>query len=181
MKNLKGIKAFGMAAAIAMVISVGAMTLKAQGPEHHGHGGPGPMGMMDGDHSRFMEKALDLTEAQKAQVKALHEAQHATMQPIHLQLMAAHKAIDDASSNGNFDEVKIRKIIADNQEAFTQAIVAEAKMKSDFFKILTPEQQAKLATLHQNMKDHMKDHMGRRHKDGPNGEQAPPPPPPANE
>ena len=181
MKNLKGIKAFGIAAAIVLVISVGAMTLKAQGPEHHRHGGPGPMGMMGGDNSRFLEKALDLTDAQKAQVKALHEAQHATMQPIHQQLMTAHKAIADASSNGNFDEGKIRDIVKANQEAFTQAIVAEAKMKSDFYKILTPEQQAKLATMHQNMKDHVKDHMGRRHKDGANGEQAPPPPPPSNQ
>ena len=177
MKNLKRIRAIAIAAAIALVISVGAMTLRAQGPELHGHGGPGPMGMMGGDDSRFLERALDLTDAQKAQVKALHEAQHATMQPIHQQLMAAYKAIEEASSNGNFDEAKIRKIVADNQAAFTQAIVAQAKMKSDFYRILTPEQQAKLATLRQNMKDHMKDRMGRRHKEGPNGEQAPPPPP----
>jgi len=174
MKNLQGVKAFGIAAAIAVVISVGAMTLRAQ--EHHGHGGHA-MGMMGEDHEKFMAKALDLTDAQKAQVKSLHEAQRTTMEPIHQQLMAAHKAIEDASSNGNFDEAAIRAIISKNQEAFTQAIVAEAKLRSDFYKILTPEQQVKLKTLHQNMQEHMKDHMGRHHKDGANGEQAAPPPP----
>ncbi len=177
MKTFSNMKAFAIAGSMALVLAVGTLAVKAQGPEHHGHGHPGAMGMMGGDDARFMDKALDLTDAQKAQVKALHEAQRATMQPIHQQLEAAHKAIEAASSNGNFNEAAIRAIISQNQEAFTQAIVAEAKMKSDFYKILTPEQQAKLKTLHQDMQQHMKERMERHHKDGANGDQAPPPPP----
>src|SRR5262245_54180355 len=77
-----------------------------QGPRgQHGPDGPSdPIG--------FLSHALDLTDAQKEQAKAIHETEHAKAGPYLKQLEEARTALTEAMAKGQFDETKVRAIAA---------------------------------------------------------------------
>ena len=90
---------------MALMLCGAAMVAYAQGPAeggpHHGWGGPGPGGM------GFMARELNLTDAQKAQVKTIMQANHASMKPIMLQMEQNRQALLAATANGAYDAAKI--------------------------------------------------------------------------
>ena len=103
-----------LTATAALVITTG---LVAQGPGGHrgrGFGGPGA-GMFGGPGGGFfgpmLGRHLDLTEAQREQVKAIFEASRADTQAIHEQLKGLHEQIRSAVETGNTAEVEVLAIL----------------------------------------------------------------------
>ena len=110
---------------------------------HQGQRGPGgPHG--PGGPGGFPLHALDLTDVQKEQVKAIHEAERTKVEPYLKQLQEAHTALTEATANGQFDETKIRAIAATQSQAQVELLVSRTRVEAAVYKILTPEQQAKL-------------------------------------
>jgi Spy/CpxP family protein refolding chaperone len=107
-----------------------------QGPGHHGPDGGGPL------------HALGLTDAQKEQVKAIHEAERTKIEPYLKQLEDARTALKEATAKGQFDETKVRAIAATQSQAQIELTVSRARTEAAVYKILTPEQQAKVEQLH---------------------------------
>ena len=120
-------------------------------------GGPGgPFGM-----GGFALRGLDLTDAQRDQVKAIMESHRDEQQAIGDRMQAARKALHQAIAADTFDEAAIRAKAAEIGAVEADAAVLQAKIKSEVFAILTPEQVKKANELRSSMENRMKDGRGR--------------------
>ena len=68
-----------------------------------------------GGHMGYMFKALNLTDAQKAQVKSIMQASRTTNRPLMQQMAQNRLAMLTATSNGAFDQAKVTALA--NQQA----------------------------------------------------------------
>jgi periplasmic protein CpxP/Spy len=144
-------------ASVTALLSCGVvMVAYAQGPEgmgHHGWGGPGP-GMA------FLGRELNLTDAQKAQVKTIMQANHANMKTVMQQMAENRKALLAATANGAFDPVKIQALA--NQQAQLEAamiVQREAVHHQIYTQVLTADQQAKAEQLRTEAINRITEHM----------------------
>lgn len=157
-----------VASVMALLLSGGIMVAYAQGPEgmgHHGWGGPGS-GMA------FLGRELNLTDAQKAQVKAIMQANHAQMMPVMQQMAQNRAALLAATANGAHDELKIKGLA--NQQAALQAQMImnrEAVRHQIYTQVLTSDQQAKVEQLRTQEINHINEHLQKMA----NGTDVPPP------
>ncbi len=102
------------------------------GWEGHRHGGLGLLG-----------KKLNLTEAQRAQVKTILEAQRATARPVFEQMAQNRAAMLTATASGAFDQAKVQSIAAQQAQLMAQLTVERAQVESQIYNtVLTTEQKA---------------------------------------
>jgi protein CpxP len=127
-----------------------------------------------GDMVEHMSRELNLTDAQKAQVKTLFEAQHATEEQRHTKLDDLRKQIEAATANGQFDENTVRNLASQQSQLMTDQMVDHLRLHSQIYGLLTAEQKTK---ADQMMKMH-----GERGPGGPGerGHHGPPPPAPGS-
>ena len=164
------------AAAVAAMVTTAFVHAQAQDgagaapPTHErrGPGGPGGPGGFFGGPGGFgrggfggpmaLLRQLDLTDEQRA---------------IGERVMAAHRAQEDAVTAPQFDEQVIRTKSAELAAVEADAAVLQAKVHSEVFALLTPEQQAKAAELkaqrqaqaqqfRERMKERVKERQQRR-------------------
>jgi len=134
-------KFFGVALLALMLCGTGALSY-AQGP-----GGFGGHGGFDG----HMAALLNLTPAQKAQIKTLREAQHATVKPLFQQLEQLHIQMLNATANGAFNQTTIQSIANQQAQVMAQLAVQRESLKSQIYnQVLTAQQKATAETLRQN-------------------------------
>ena len=141
--------ALGFAA--AFVLSVAAFAQHGPGGPggHRGPGGPG--GSLLGHFSQV----LNLTDAQKAQIKQLEDGFRESTKGLHEQLEKAGPADPfDAVTSGTFDEAAVRAAAQARANLHVELEVAHAKFFSQVYALLTAEQKAKLAELHKQMEEH---------------------------
>jgi len=121
-----------------------------------GRRGPGGLGPLAG---------LNLTDAQKEQIKQIHETFDASTKALREQMRALHDNDTADPLSGNFDEAAFRSAAEARAKIQVEMEVQHAKMMSQVATILTPEQKAQLAERQEYMR-----RMG-----------PPPPPPPPRE
>ena len=141
----------------AVVTLLGALAISQNGPHGMGMGmgfGPSPDHML-----AFMTDSLDLTEAQQAQAKAILDKEKPTFEPLMKQLMEAHQQLQALGENGTFDEAAVRSLANQHVQTMVELVVQTARVKSELYAILTPEQKAKAAKIMQRHHDHMMQHM----------------------
>ena len=157
--------AVAFAAALMMTVAAFAQHRPGGPGGHRGpgrHGGPGgPVNLLG-----HFSQVLDLTDAQKAQIKQIEESFRESTKSLHEQLRANGGGPFDALKGGTFDEAAVRAAAQARAAVHVELEVAHARMLSQVFAVLTAEQRAKLAELHKQMQE--------RHKQGP-------PPPGAEE
>ncbi|PYS80120.1 MAG: hypothetical protein DMF66_00470 [Acidobacteria bacterium] len=128
------------------------------GPGRHGGpGGPGGLGPLAHD--------LNLTDAQKAQVKQITDGFEASTKSLREQLFKSGGGPLEGLSD-TFDESAVRAAAQARANVQVELEVAHARMMSQIYALLTAEQKAKLAEARQQFEQ-------RR--------QQPPPPPPAED
>jgi Spy/CpxP family protein refolding chaperone len=135
------------------------------GEKMRGHG--------PGDMVEHISRELNLTDAQKAQVKTLIEAQHATEQERHTKLDDLRKQIDAATANGQFDENTVRNLANQQSQLMTDQMVDHLRLHSKIYGLLTAEQRTKADQM-------MKMHGGPERGPGGHGHHGPPPPSPGS-
>jgi Spy/CpxP family protein refolding chaperone len=142
--------AFGLAAGTG-VLAQNQNTNQAQRPfsgQRMGRGGPmgfgGPMGMFG-----FLGPDLNLTDAQKQQIKNIAESHKAEWQAFGERAKAAHQGLAAAINADTIDEGLIRAKHAEVAAVEADMAVAAARARAEIWPILTPEQQAKVRE-HQN-------------------------------
>ena len=144
-------------AIIAMaVLALGAIFVAAQKADHKGdHEG---RGFRRGGHHRggMMLRGLDLTDAQKTQVKEIMDASKAKVQPLRESMKANRQKLQLATENGKFDEAQVQAIANENASVSAQLFVERTRVKSQIFNILTPEQREKAAQMKSQMKERFK-------------------------
>jgi len=140
---------------------VGSMigTAVAQQPKEHDHG------------LTFMATALDLTDAQVAQIKQIRTEQHSQMQAQHSQMEGLHEQMKALITAETFDEAKVQSVISQIQQQQAAEMLNHAREMNAIYKVLTPQQKVKAVKMFGDMG------MGGMHgHGGPGGAGAPPPP-----
>jgi Spy/CpxP family protein refolding chaperone len=108
-------------------------TAAASGWSGHQHGRMG-----------FMARELNLTDAQKQQIKTMMQSQHATMHPLVQQLAENRKAMLAATANGAFDQAKVQAIANQQSQAMAQLMVQKASIQHQIYtQVLTADQRTK--------------------------------------
>lgn len=136
-------RAFTLTALLAGVLASG--VVYAQGPDgpggRRGPGGPGGFG------PGLPMRGLNLTDAQKEQMKALSEQNRqngrTAMERLRTAMLAQRKAVETIPVN----EALIRSTTQELADAQTEVALQRARMHADAFALLTPEQQAQAAKL----------------------------------
>jgi len=136
-----------------------------RGPGMMGRGmmGPGGPGMRGGPGGMFglPLRELELTDAQREQVKAIMESHRDEQRAAGDKMMAARKALHEAISAETFNETAIRAAAGEVGAAEADAAVLQAKIHGEVFAILTPEQVKKAKELRSEMENRMKEGRGR--------------------
>lgn len=130
----------------ALAVLMGATIAKSQTadapppPPMHGH----EFGL--GPHMGFMAQKLNLTEDQKAQMKAVMQKEHPTMKP----LMHQQHQIDlqlRQYVEGNFDQAKVQALAAQKAAVQAQITVQETRIHNELYQLLTPDQQSQVKQM----------------------------------
>jgi Spy/CpxP family protein refolding chaperone len=103
---------------------------------------------------------LNLTDAQKQQVKTIMEANKATMHPLMLQMTQNRLAMLQATSNGTYNQTAIQTLI--NQQAQLQAQMSmqhQALQHQIYTQVLTADQQAKFNQHQADEISHITEHL----------------------
>jgi len=146
---------------VAVVTLAGALAV-SEAVAHHRHMG---MGMGDGfgptpEHIvAFMTDTLDLTDAQQAQAKSILDKEKPNFQPLIQQLADGHKQMRTLEESTTFDEAAVRALATQHAQTITELIVTKARVKSELFAILTPDQRIKATKMMNRHEDHMMHHM----------------------
>lgn len=115
----------------------------------------------------YMTDYLDLTDAQQAQAKQILDKEKPAMDSLMSQMKQSHEALRQLEMAPAFDEAKVRAAAAQQSQTMIEMTVQKARLHSELYQILTPEQQAKAA----KMMEHHHGHWGMH---------APPDAPPAD-
>jgi Spy/CpxP family protein refolding chaperone len=147
---------FASIAIIALLTAAGVAVyaqsgLLAQGPGfgRGGAGGAGRGGRALGPRpgGGLPLAQLNLSQAQQDQVRQIMEQARAQNQPAAAQLRAAMEAQRRAVETLPVDDGLIRSTTPALAEAETDVAIGEARLRSDVFALLTPDQQARVKTL----------------------------------
>ncbi len=147
--------------AAALTVGGFAAVARAQGPGGHGPGfGPGG-GMLGG----MIGHMLDLTDAQKEQIKTITKAAFDSNQTLMTQLKASREAERAAIQAGKSD-AELAQLAQSYAPLHTQLSATRLQTEAKIYKVLTPEQRAKLDKFRGNMQERMGQRFG-HHRGGP--------------
>ena len=121
------------------VAALGAASLFAQTP---------PPARHNRQHA-LLAAALNLTDAQKSQMKSIFQEAHQSAQPIRQQLKQTRQSLQAAVKAG--DSNQIQQLASTEGTEMGQLAAIHASARAQMFKMLTPEQQQKLSTIQASM------------------------------
>jgi protein CpxP len=162
----------GLGAALIAVGLAGSSYVAAQGPGGPGpgrFGGPGRMGGPGGPGGMMGPggilgpgfQRLDLSDAQKEQVKSIVDSHRDEMRTLGDKAMKAHQALDAAIAGDTFDESTVRTKAAEVANIEADMAVMRARVHNEVFQLLTPDQQKTLKEFQANMQQRMQERAGR--------------------
>ncbi len=147
-----------IAVAVAAVLAIGIGVVAAQA-HSQGNGGWGHDHMF-GRHMGWIARQLDLTDAQKAQIKSTIQAEKPTLAPLMQQLVTERQQMLAATTNGAFDQAKVQALANQEAQTMAQLIVERQKIISSVYQnVLTPEQKTKADAFRQKMSQRMTEHL----------------------
>jgi len=142
-----------------LLVTSGIIFARADGLRRHGWGGRGwsrhePLG--------YVAHKLNLSHAQKFQMKSMWDAERPTVASLVQELASEGKEMDAVTAHGNLDDRKI-EAIADRQGAtIAKLLVEKERFKSKVYAtVLNPEQRTKADQL-QRTWDSWLDHLAAR-------------------
>jgi len=141
---------------VALALMLVAAAGVAQTVEHkhfHHRGGFGEM---------LPFHAVDLTDAQKAQIKQLYANAKPTMQPLFQQEHQNHEAMVQLITSGSFDEAKAQALAQQSAQIHAQIEVQHAQITAQAYQLLTPEQKTKMNEVLAKRQQWMEQHMQQR-------------------
>jgi periplasmic protein CpxP/Spy len=122
--------------------------------EHGMRGGFGPFG-----------RTLNLTDAQKAQMQQIAERFRESTKSLHEQMRSQRQNGFGAFNEGAFNEAAVRAAAQARANVEVEMEVARARMMSEMYAVLTPEQKAQLAKEREQWKQKMSERRARRGAD----------------
>jgi|SRR5579871_1360203 Spy/CpxP family protein refolding chaperone len=145
-----------LAAVIGLMMTASLGFAQSVQPAHmHGHGW--------GDGMPFFSDALDLTDAQRTQIKEIFHNAKPAMKPLMEQARQSHQAMMQLITSGSFDQAKAQAIANQEAQVHAQVAVLHAQAASQAYQVLTADQKTKfnelLAKHQQRMQERMQQHQ----------------------
>lgn len=155
-----------MGFALAVTLGVAGFQINASSATacvQHGPGGqqpPPPPGQRGpggprGEDPIFRE--LNLSDAQKQQVKTIREKQRTDSEAFHEQLRDIGEQMRLIVEAGNFDEAAARTLLAKESQIETELKLTRLRADNAMYNLLTAEQKARLDELRKNRPMHRND------------------------
>jgi Spy/CpxP family protein refolding chaperone len=110
----------------------------------------------------FFAKNLDLTDAQKAQMKDIVEKERPTLKPLMEQSHQVEQQLHQYEE-GSYNEGKVRTLAAQQSKVELELTVQRTRIHNELYQVLTADQQSKLKELEAEHQARMQQHM----QDGP--------------
>jgi len=130
-----GVALVAILACGALIMAYAQQTESSTTPAWSGHRHGGYMG--------YMAKALNLTDAQKAQIKTIMQANRSTTRPLMQQMSQNRLAMLTATASGAFDQAKVTSLANQQAQLMAQMEVQKQSIQSQIYnQVLTPEQRA---------------------------------------
>jgi len=150
-----------------LAVLLGTSLAKSQTPEDAPAPPPPPAHThrmaMHGPMMGFFARQLNLTDDQKAQMKALMQKEHPTMKPLFQQQRQIDLQLRQYAE-GNFDQAKVQALANQKAQVEAQITVQETRIHNQMYQLLTPDQQSKLKDLEAQhearMQERMQNHQG---------------------
>lgn len=137
--------------ALALMLSAGAAVAQDMPQGHmHRHG-------MFGEMLPF--HAVDLTDAQRTQIKQIFQNAEPTMKPLFEQLHQNHQAMMQLITSGTFDQAKAQALASQSSQILGQLAVQRASLESQAYQLLTPEQKTKMSEVLAKRQQWFEQHM----------------------
>ncbi len=139
----------------ALLVLTSVTVVAAQGP---GPGGKGPhaRGGQGGELQRALHR-LDLSDDQKASIKALFESNQESMQADRETLRTAREALRMQMQSEIFDEAAIRNLAGQVGAAEVEMAVARASVHNQVVQLLTDEQRGQLKEMRARRMERMEE------------------------
>jgi protein CpxP len=130
------------------LVAVLSVPVLAQGPEGRKHGRRGAgIGRMAPGFQGLPLRQLELTDAQREQVRGIVSARSADFKSIAERLRTARDAQHAAVTRVPVDENEVRARVSEAAAIEAEASVLRARVHEQIYQVLTPEQQQKAKTL----------------------------------
>jgi Spy/CpxP family protein refolding chaperone len=142
-----------------LLVAIGIIVARADGPGRHRWGGRGwshhgPLG--------YVARELNLSDAQKSQIKSMWEAERPTVASLVQELASEGKEMDSVTAQGSFDDSKVQAIAARQGETIAKLSVEKERLKSKVYTtVLNSEQRIKADELQKRWHSRL-DHVAAR-------------------
>lgn len=146
MGKLKRIHAIALAAVMALAIAIPfAIAQSKDAGGHRGRHAEGREGMGGGDRmGGAFFRNLDLTDAQKTQVKQIRESHSQNLRPLMDQIRAKRQEIRQARQGGTFNEALVSQKLSEIAPLEAKLMGEQVRTHQEVLSVLTSEQKAKL-------------------------------------
>jgi Spy/CpxP family protein refolding chaperone len=128
-----------------LVVTSGIIFARTDGPRRHGWGGSrwshhGPLG--------YVAHRLNLSDAQKSQIKSMWEAERPTIASLVQELASEGKEMDAVTAQGSLDESQVQAIAVRQGGTIAKLLVEKERFKSKIYTtVLSPKQRTKADQL----------------------------------
>jgi Spy/CpxP family protein refolding chaperone len=128
-----------------LLVTSGIIFARADGLRRHGWGGRGwshhgPLG--------YVAHKLNLSDAQKSQIKSMWDAERPTVASLVQELASENREMDAVTAQGSLDDSKVETIAARQGAAIAKLLVERERFKSKIYTtVLNPEQRTKADQL----------------------------------
>jgi periplasmic protein CpxP/Spy len=130
---------------IGLASVLAALLLAAAAFSQSGAGAPRGGGGFLGHEFGFFADYLDLTDAQRAQMKSTLAAEKPALKPLFEQEAQSRQQMMQLIQSPSFDEAKAQAIASQESQTHIQLEVQQARIHSELYQLLTADQKTKLA------------------------------------
>jgi Spy/CpxP family protein refolding chaperone len=112
---------------------------------------------------------LNLSDAQKSQIKSMWDAERPTVASLVQELASESKEMDSVTAQGNLDDSKVQAIASRQGETIAKLLLEKERLKAKVYStVLNPEQRTKADELQKKWHSHL-DRVASRMESGGGG------------
>jgi protein CpxP len=110
----------------------------------------------------FGLRGIQLTEAQREQMRSIRQSHRAEFENVAKTLREARRAFAEATRSANLDEAAIRARSTDVANAMAEEAILRAKVRAEVHALLTADQQQQLKEREATMQKRMQERLQRQ-------------------
>lgn len=152
MSKLNRIQKIAIAAVMALAVAVPIAIAQSDSGAQKGHGGHWGERGRRGDGGMMGFRNVDLSDAQKAQMKQIRESHSQSLRPTMEQIRAKRQEIRQASEGGTFNEALVTQKLVEIAPLEAKLQGEHFRVRQEMMSVLTPEQKAKLEQSREEFK-----------------------------